>query len=46
MSLAADRGGLQKPAEVRPRGQLFRKYVTLFASVVAVALVTSAAIDT
>lgn len=46
MNLAADRGGLQKPAEVRPRGQLFRKYVTLFAAVVAVALVTSGAIDT
>lgn len=46
MNPGADRGELRKPAEVRARGQLFRKYVTLFAAVVAVALIASGAIDT
>jgi signal transduction histidine kinase len=47
MNSAADRGPLRKPvANVRPRGQLFRKYVTLFAAVVAVALIANGLIDT
>ncbi|MBX9776789.1 MAG: HAMP domain-containing protein [Xanthobacteraceae bacterium] len=46
MNPGADRGEFRKPAKVRARGQLFRKYVTLFAAVVAVALIASSAIDT
>lgn len=43
---AADRGALTKPAaEVQSRGRLFRKYVTLFAAVVAVALIANGAIE-
>jgi signal transduction histidine kinase len=44
MNSAADRGPLRKPV-VQARGQLFRKYVTLFAAVVAVALVANGLID-
>jgi signal transduction histidine kinase/CheY-like chemotaxis protein len=44
---AADRGTPAKPAaQVQSRGRLFRKYVTLFAAVVAVALISNGAIET
>jgi signal transduction histidine kinase len=46
MSAAADDGGLRKPvAEVKARGRLFRKYVTLFAAVVAIALIANGLIE-
>ena len=46
MSTAADRGALRKPtAKVGARGRLFRKYVTLFAAVVAIALIANGLIE-
>ena len=46
-SRAADRGALGKSgAEVQAKGRLFRKYVTLFAAVVAVALIVNGLIET
>jgi signal transduction histidine kinase/CheY-like chemotaxis protein len=42
----ATREKRDKPATVRERGHLFRKYVTLFAAVVAVALITNGLVDT
>jgi signal transduction histidine kinase len=46
MSVAADRSAARKPvAEVKARGRLFRKYVTLFAAVVAIALIANGLIE-
>jgi signal transduction histidine kinase len=35
-----------RPAAIRERGHLFRKYVTLFVAVVAIALITNGLVDT